>query len=153
MSNTVAKYHYLVTSKTRSVYKLICAWSNLQTNKRLSVIFACKYTMKLFGNTDIVSGVATLDDEYINSVFKEFVADTCTVTFDINNMAKSLDLLFYKSDRSGVYEWLSYQLSVTQSISFAIYLFIKKYGLNDSFDIFMDKIDDIIEREISNEER
>ena len=86
-------------------------------------------------------------------MFKEFVADMCTVTFDINNMAKSLDLLFYQSDRSGVYEWLSSQLSVTQSISFAIYLFIKKYGLNDSFDIFMDKIDDIIEREISNEER
>jgi len=68
MSNAVAKYHYLVTSKTKSIYKLICAWSNLQFNKRLSVIIACKYAMKLFGDKDIVSGVADLNDEDINSL-------------------------------------------------------------------------------------
>lgn len=153
MSNTVAKYHYLVTSKTKSISKLICAWSNLQFNKRLSVIIACKYAMKLFGNKDIVSGVADLNDDDINLIFKEFVADTCTVAFNVDDAAKSLDLLFYKSDKSGMYDWLSEQLSVTQSISFAIYLFVKKYGLDDAFDIFMDKINDTMEKEISDGER
>ena len=117
------------------------------------LLIACKYAMKLFGDKDIVSGIADLNDEDINLIFKEFVADTCTVAFNVDDAAKSLDLLFYKSDKSGMYDWLSEQLSVTQSISFAIYLFIKKYGLYDAFDIFMDKINDTIEKEISDGKR
>lgn len=147
MSN-VEKYHYIVTSKTKSIGKLICAWSNLQGNKRLSVIIACKYAMKLFGTGDIVSGITDNADEKILTIFREFIADACTVSFDFDKASKSLDLLFYKSDRTGVYDWLSNQLSVTQSISFAIYLFIKTYGMGDAFDIFMDKIDAVMEKEV-----
>ena len=149
MSN-VEKYHYIVTSKTKSIGKLICAWSNLQGNKRLSVIIACN-AMKLFGTGDIVSGITDDADEKILTIFREFIADVCTVSFDFDKASKSLDLLFYKSDRTGVYHWLSNQLSVTQSISFVIYLFIKTYGMGDAFDIFMDKIDAVMGKEVINE--
>ena len=149
--SSVEKYHYIVTSKTKSIYKLICAWSNMQGNKRLSVIIACKYAMKVLGDGDILSNITDDTDEKILSSLREFIADTCTVSFDFNNVQKSLDLLFYKSDKTGVYDWLSNQLSVTQSISFAIYLLIKTYGMEDAFDIFMSKIDDIIDKEVASE--
>ena len=106
--------------------------------------------MKLFGTGDIVSGITDDTDEKILTIFREFIADACTVSFDFDKASKSLDLLFYKSDRTGVYNWLSNQLSVTQSISFAIYLFIKIYGMGDAFDIFMDKIDAVMEKEVIN---
>ena len=150
MSN-VEKYHYIVTFKTKSISKLICAWSNLQGNKRLSVIIACKYAMKLSGTGDTVSGVTDNTDEKVLTIFREFIADACTVAFDFDKASKSLDLLFYKSDRTGVYDWLSNQLSVTQSISFASYLFVKTYGMGAAFDIFMNKVDAVMEEEVINQ--
>ena len=96
----------------------------------------------------------------------EFTLDLCVVEFD--SMDKSIpifiDIAFYKnkSEDIRIYDWLYSQESIVNSISFALYLFIRSFGMGDTKtiisdlmlehkDIFMGKLNDIMKKESANE--
>lgn len=72
--------------------------------------------------------------------------------------------LFYKDKYTDtrMYEWLDDQTSIVNSISFAVYLFIRFFGIGDTTtiisdmifehkEIFMDKLNGIMMEEVAGE--
>lgn len=163
-------HRYKLVSNRKTINKLICLWSKSQSSRKQSIIFICELMRRLFGEGDLVLNVIRLATENrLNNMLvaiSEFTLDLCVVEFDF--MDKSIpifiDIAFYKnkSEDIRIYDWLDSQESIVNSISFALYLFIRSFGMGDTKtiisdlmlehkDIFMGKLNDIMKKESANE--
>lgn len=133
---------YRVTSKTRTIWKLICAWGKLQSGKKYAVTLICEMMRKSFGDGDLIANAVASNNEKVQTIVREFTSDTCAVAFDshIDKLPEQFDLAFYKDTDISMYEWLDSQTSIVSSVSFAIYSFIRMYGMKDIVSIIADFI-------------
>lgn len=137
--DTTPCVRYRVTSKTKIIWKLICAWAKLQSSRRQSIVFICEVMRKSFGDGDLIANAVATNNEKVLAIMREFTSDTCAVAFNSNadNIPKQIDLIFYK-DSDTLYEWLNKQTSIVNSLSFAIYSFIRVYGMKDVVSVIAD---------------
>lgn len=159
-------HRYKVTSKSKTIYKLICLWSKSQSDRKQSIIFICELMRRLFGEGDLVSNVMYSQNENALTAMREFTSDVCVVTFNPRDsrIPVFIDVAFYKDKYTDtrMYEWLDDQTSIVNSISFAVYLFIRFFGIGDTTtiisdmifehkEIFMDKLNGIMMEEVAGE--
>jgi hypothetical protein len=137
--DTTPCVRYRVTSKTKIIWKLICAWAKLQSSRRLSIVFICEVMRKSFGDGDLIASAVATNNEKVLAIMREFTSDICAVEFNskADNIPKQIDLTFYK-DSDTLYEWLNKQTSIVNSLSFAIYSFIRVYGMRDVVSVIAD---------------
>lgn len=138
--DTIPCVRYRVTSKTKIIWKLICAWAKLQSSRRQSVMFICKVMHKSFGDGDLIANAVASNNEKVLTIMREFTSDVCAVEFNSNadNIPNQIDLLFYEDADALLYEWLNKQTSIINSLSFAIYSFIRVYGMKDVVSVIAD---------------
>jgi len=136
----IACIRYRVTSKTRTIWKLICAWGKLQSSKKHAVTFICETMRKSFGDGDLIVNVMASNNEKVQTIMREFTSDTCAVAFDshIDKLPEKFDVAFYKDVDILLYDWLNSQTSLVSSVSFAIYSFIRVYGMKDVVSVISD---------------
>lgn len=130
---------YYIMAKTRTIWKLICLWSKMQSNRKQSIILACEFMRKTFGDGDLIANAMKSQNENILAAMREFTADICAVEFDSNSskIPNRVDVYFYNSDdddpfSDDIFNWFNSQTSITASISFAIYSFIRTFGIRDT---------------------
>lgn len=131
---------YRITSKSKTIWKLICMWAKLQTSRKQSIVFACEFARKLFGDGDLIAGVMRLQNENALDALREFTSDICSVEFDssLGDVPDNIEVWFHKDQDVRLYDWLRKQTSVTASVSFAIYFFIRAFGIVDSPAVILD---------------
>lgn len=131
---------YRITSKSKIIWKLICMWAKLQTSRKQSIVFACEFAHKLFGDGDLIAGVMRSQNENALDALREFTSDICSVEFNssLDNIPDNIEVWFYKDQDVNLYNWLCKQTSVTASVSFAIYFFIRAFGIVDSLVVILD---------------
>ena len=159
-------HRYKVTSKSKTIYKLICLWSKSQSDRKQSIIFICELMRRLFGDRDLIASVMRSQNENALTAMREFTSDICVVTFNPKDitMPVFIDVAFYKDKYTDarMYNWLDSQTSIVNSISFAVYLFIRSFGMGDTTtiisdmilehkEIFMDKLNTIMMEEVAGE--
>lgn len=130
---SVSGIRYRVTSKTRTIWKLICVWAKLQSSRKQSAVFICEMMRKSFGDGDLIANATASNNEKVLTIMREFTSDTCAVAFDshVDKVPEQVDLAFYKDADVSVYDWLDSQTSIVSTLSFAIYSFIRVYGMKD----------------------
>ena len=71
---------------------------------------------------------------------REFTSDICSVEFDssLGDVPNNIEVWFHKDQDIRLYDWLRKQTSVTASVSFAIYFFIRAFGIVDSPAVILD---------------
>ena len=140
MNNTKKKKadsgcRYRITSKTKIIWKLICMWAKLQSSRKQSIILACEFMRKAFGECDLIESVTKSQNENALIVMREFTSDICSVSFNSNSsdIPDNIEVWFYKDtdSDSGLFDWLNNQTSITASVSFAIYAFIRTFGIRN----------------------
>lgn len=138
--DTVPCVRYRITSKTKIIWKLICAWTKLQSSRRQSIAFICEVMYKSFGDGDLIANAVASNNEKVLTIMREFTSDVCVVEFDSNadNIPSLIDLIFYKDTDALLYEWLNKQTSILNSLSFAIYSFIRMYGMKDVVSVIVE---------------
>lgn len=147
MNNTKKKKvdsgcRYRITSKSKIIWKLICMWVKLQSSRKQSIILACEFMRKAFGEDDLIESVTKSQNENALIVMREFTSDICSVGFNSNSsdIPDNIEVWFYKDtdSDSGLFDWLKNQTSVTASVSFAIYAFIRTFGIRDTMSVIAD---------------
>ena len=147
MNNTKKKKvdsgcRYRITSKSKIIWKLICMWAKLQSSRKQSIILACEFIRKAFGEGDLIESVTKSQNENALIVMREFTSDICSVGFNSNSsdIPDNIEVWFYKDtdSDSGLFDWLKNQTSVTASVSFAIYAFIRTFGIKDTMSVIAD---------------
>lgn len=147
MNNTKKKKadsgcRYRITSKTKIIWKLICMWAKLQSSRKQSIILACEFMRKAFGECDLIESVTKSQNENALIVMREFTSDICSVSFNSNSsdIPDNIEVWFYKDtdSDSGLFDWLNNQTSITASVSFAIYAFIRTFGIRDTMSVIAD---------------
>ena len=140
--NKIDVHRYRVTSKARTIYKLICLWSKSQSSRKQSITFICEFMRKTFGDGDLISNVVNLQNEKSLTVMREFTSDICTVAFNSKDVTIPIcvDVSFYKNNDTDarMYAWLEEQTSIVNSISFAVYSFIRLFGIRDTMSVIAD---------------
>lgn len=159
-------HRYKVTSKSKTIYKLICLWSKSQSDRKQSIIFICELMRRLFADRDLIASVMRSQNENALTAMREFTSDICVVTFNPKDsrIPTCIDVAFYKDKYmdTRMYNWLDSQTSIVNSISFAVYLFIRSFGMGDTTtiisdmilehkEIFMDKLNTIMMEEVASE--
>lgn len=159
-------HRYKVTSKSKTIYKLICLWSKSQSDRKQSIIFICELMRRLFADRDLIASVMRSQNENALTAMREFTSDICVVTFNPKDsrIPTCIDVAFYKDKYmdTRMYNWLDSQTSIVNSISFAVYLFIRSFGMGDTTtiisdmilehkEIFMDKLNTIMMEEVAGE--
>lgn len=141
-ANKIDVHRYRVTSKARTIYKLICLWSKSQSSRKQSITFICEFMRKTFGDGDLISNVVNLQNEKSLTVMREFTSDICTVAFNSKDVTIPIcvDVSFYKNNDADarMYAWLDEQTSIVNSISFAVYSFIRLFGMKDTMSVIAD---------------
>lgn len=133
-------HRYKLVSNRKTINKLICLWSKSQSSRKQSIVFACEFAHKLFGDGDLIAGVMRSQNENALDALREFTSDICSVEFNssLDNMPDNIEVWFYKDQDVSLYNWLCKQTSVTASVSFAIYFFIRAFGIVDSPVVILD---------------
>lgn len=135
-------HRYKVTSKSKTIFKLICLWSKSQSSRKQSITFVCEIMRKTFGDGDLISNVVKSQNEKVLTVMREFTSDVCSVSFNSKDVAIPvfIDIAFYKDKDmdARMYEWLDEQTSIVNSISFAVYSFIRLFGIRDTMSVIAD---------------
>lgn len=160
------EHRYKVTSKSKTIYKLICLWSKSQIDRKQSITFICELMRRLFGDRDLIASVMRSQNENALTAIREFTSDVCVVAFNAKDttIPVYMDVSFHKDKLTDarMYEWLDCQTSIVNSISFAVYLFIRSFGIGDIITImsnmilehkefFMDKLNTIMIEEVAGE--
>lgn len=91
-------HRYKVTSKSKTIYKLICLWSKSQSDRKQSIIFICELMRRLFGDRDLIASVMRSQNENALTAMREFTSDICVVTFNPKDITIPvfIDVAFYK---------------------------------------------------------
>lgn len=159
-------HRYRVTSKSKTIYKLICLWAKSQSSRKQSIIFICELMRRWFGDGDLLANAMQSSDENVLAVMREFTSDVCIFAFNSKDatIPVCIDVSFYKDklEDARMYNWLDSQTSIVNSISFALYLFIRLFGIGDTItivsnmmfdhkDIFMEKLNSITKKESVSE--
>lgn len=135
-------HRYKVTSKSKTIFKLICLWSKSQSSRKQSITFVCEIMRKTFGDGDLISNVVKSQNEKVLTVMREFTSDVCSVSFNSKDVTIPvfIDIAFYKDKDmdARMYEWLDEQTSIVNSISFAVYSFIRLFGIRDTMSVIAD---------------
>lgn len=133
-------HRYKVTSKSKTIFKLICLWSKSQSSRKQSITFVCEIMRKTFGDGDLISNVVKSQNEKVLTVMREFTSDVCSVSFNSKDVTIPvfIDIAFYKDMDARMYEWLDEQTSIVNSISFAVYSFIRLFGIRDTMSVIAD---------------
>lgn len=136
----VSGVRYRITSKTKIIWKLICMWVKLQKSRKQSIALACEFMHKAFGDGDLMVNVVKSQNENALALIREFTSDVCIVEFNSksDNIPSNIDVWFYKDTDADIYDWLDSQTSVTVSVSFAIYAFIRTFGVRDITSVIAD---------------
>lgn len=135
-------HRYKVTSKSKTIFKLICLWSKYQSSRKQSITFICEMMRKTFGDGDLISNVVNSQNEKVLIVMREFTSDVCSVSFNSKDVTIPvfIDIAFYKDKDmdARMYAWLEEQTSIVNSISFAVYSFIRLFGIKDTMSVIAD---------------
>lgn len=135
-------HRYKVTSKSKTIFKLICLWSKSQSSRKQSITFICEIMRKTFGDGDLISNVVNSQNEKVLTVMREFTSDVCSVSFNSKDVTIPvfIDIAFYKDKDmdARMYAWLEEQTSIVNSISFAVYSFIRLFGIRDTMSVIAD---------------
>ena len=130
------RIHFSISPTRTSVGKLVCLWFANQPDRKSALLLVVSYIKHIFGDGDFLVGLSNKNDAKLNALFLEYTKDICVIDVGVyaNNEPKRIDMSFYSSHNSVIYNWLKKQTSPSKSLIFAIYLMMQLYGAGNVFD-------------------